>query len=273
MEHIDRTKDIPRTWKTVLDAIQLMEEKRDWDRLPNLLQGLRSAGRILKKPYSLMIIRRAAAAGRMDVMLECARRVKDTGVRLNDPDLVARIMWGFQYKAIKSGFTKNDTKKALSWAEMILLMLEEERHTGGPLKDDPRTKLEVIGAPLQLAAVRASRHLNRNDEGGLVAKYAERILRTSLLYEAPGASSVEEHSSKLGQTRFWLLNAIPTLHGMRVAQTVLGANPDLAKQLKAFADALQVTVDAQRSSLRGKFGTGYTARIIKWYDEQVVANA
>jgi hypothetical protein len=266
LEHIDRPSDLPNIHKDFIDTIKLMKDKRDWDQVPPLLQGLKNAGRDLKKRHIQGLFRKAALAGRMDVMLECVRRVAHTGIRLNDPDLVAAFMWGIQYKVIVSNFAERETKQALSWAEMVLVMLEEERHTGTLEGVDPRTVLEVVGAPLQLAAVRASRHLDGKDEDGIVAKYAEMLLRTSLNTQPPLLPSIPfTHRNKI-----WIRKIFPTLHGMTVAQTILDPTSEVAKQLKDTTDTLQASFDAQLDFIKetGEGGTFWTEMYHKLMTEK-----
>lgn len=275
LEHIDRVQDVPNSRKAFFEAVDLMKEKKDWDQVPVMLQELKNAGRSFNTPLPLILIRKAAIAGRMDVMIECVRRVEATGFRLNDPDLVAALMWGLQYKAIASKFSEKHTKKALSWAEMLLIILEEDRHACHKvLKNDPRRRLEVIGALLQLAAVRAARHLDGKDEHGMVEKYAERALVASLGQRPPlldveatrektvavettaeeeaaeeerrAKKAIRKRAASIHDANAWLKSTVPILHGMKVAQTVLDPASQLAVQLKRKADALEATVISQQ---------------------------
>lgn len=271
LEHIDKVKDLPNTRRAFFEAVDLMKEKRDWDQIPNLLQGLKNAGTNLKPHFLLILIRKAAVVGRMDVMIECARRVDATGFRLNDPELVAALMWGIQCKAITSEFEAKETKKALAWAEMLLVIMEEDRHAGRRviLESDPRRRLEVVGAPLQLAAVRAAKHLNLKDEHGMVQKYAERAVAASLGHGPPLQEEQRaDHHATIGgitsegraakdsrrvqlaiERNAWLRSAVPILHGMKVAQLILQPASHIAVELKSKADALETIINAQRELL------------------------
>ena len=75
---------LPSANKGLFTAIKLMKKnKKDWDNLPNLLQGLKNAGLDTKKLLiKKKILIRATSAGRQEVVLECLRRVADTGDRL-----------------------------------------------------------------------------------------------------------------------------------------------------------------------------------------------
>lgn len=265
LKHINKVKDLPNTRKAFFQAVDLMKEKKDWDQVPVLLQGLKNAGSSLKMEWLLILIRKAAVAGRMDVMIECARRVDATGFRLNDPELMSALMWGIQCKAITSEFDTKETKKALAWAEMLLVIMEEDKHAGRRviLKSDPRRRLEVVGALLQLAAVRAIRHLDSKDEHGMVEKYAERALVASLGLEPPlddeqtldSQTTAGEQAAKDSRIRLliernaWLRSAVPILHGMKVAQPILDLASPVTGELKAKADALEAIVNSQRELL------------------------
>jgi hypothetical protein len=246
LKHIDRM-ELPNAKKGLLKALDLMQGKRDWDNLPRFLEGLHNAGRKMENLSPFTMVKKAANAGRLDVVLECARRVSSTGFRLKDAVLVNEIVWRIQEKAMLSGWNAKETKQALTWVEMVSVLLEDERHAGSRVvngEDDPRVQPELVGILLQLAAVRAAQHLDGKDEDGKVAEYAKRFLGLSLGLE-PTVKTADT-PEEVHAANHWLGSMVPILHGMKVAQTVLDPASEVAAELKTKATGLQDLVSQQR---------------------------
>lgn len=255
LQHINRLEDVPQGYKVLREAMSLMTEKKDWDNLPRLLHGLNNAKvlKLEKKKYQARkstIARKAGQAGRQDVLLECIRRSHVTGMTLREPEFVAQVMFWLQMKALQSDWEAEDTSKALKWTELIITMMEDPKHTGGSLVgvEDPRTKADVIGVLLELAAVRASKHLGGEDKDGKVAKYAEMFLDS--LNSPVSSSSFEPHvGEETGGFRKpdphgkalsrWMSTHTPILFGMKEAIVVLGPESGLTSVLGAKADELE----------------------------------
>jgi hypothetical protein len=203
---------------------------------------------------------------------------------LNHPITVNEIFWRLQDKAFASDWSAEETKQAFAWAEMFLDMLEDERHAGSKLikgHQDPRVQPQVIGLVLQMAAVRAERHLAGKDEDGKVAKYAERLLALPLDSElgsfyfgelddsglAPRlvrlrkwreealASGEEFSKAEVLETlesslrddfvNHWLLYSVPILHGMKTAKKVLNPTSKLATELEIRIQELERLIPEQ----------------------------
>jgi hypothetical protein len=246
LEHIDRGKDIPGTREGLGKVLELMKDKTDWDNLPRFLEGLYASGRRLKPTWPASILKKAAEAGRLDVFLECARRVSNTGFALNDPGLVARIVWQIQYRAMTGDWNAKLINQGIAWVEMVSIMLEDKRHAGGRIirKDDPRTSPQLIGALLELSAVRAARQLDGKDEDGKVAQYAQRLLELDQGLEPP--AKAENTRSEIHRANRWLCGVVPLAHGIKVAQTVLGPTSELAVKLQTKLSALENLISQQR---------------------------
>jgi hypothetical protein len=192
-----------------------MKETEHWNNLPRLLEGLKDCKRPLKKDQLQQMIGKAALANRIDIVIECARRVTDTGFRLKEPEVVRSVMWGLHVKAAQSDWAEKETGQALRLGEMVAEMLDDKQHAGGPIvgEDDVRRLPEVVGILLELAAVRASKHLEGKDADGKVATYAARIV------DMPTKKlTIEEKSSSREQEiaiNVWLREAVPVIHGMK----------------------------------------------------------
>lgn len=257
LQHIDRLSDVPNSRTGLGKALQLMQDKNDWDNLPRFLSGLFQAGRKMSINRQQSMMKVAAKAGRLDVILECARRVHDTGFQLRDRGLVNTLAFLIYRNAMASDGDVGETKKALSWVEMVSVLLEDEKHAGNhevSSKDDPRGSPELVGILLGLSAIRAARHLDGKDQEGKVAEYATRLLSIPT-----DLKPTETSSSTLADVRdasHWLALAIPVAHGMRVAQTVLGPASEVTKSLETKRTELEGTISQQRDFI---INSGHTA--------------
>ncbi|PQE23804.1 hypothetical protein CJF30_00008799 [Rutstroemia sp. NJR-2017a BBW] len=249
LEPIRQLWDEPSKRKGFRRALYLMVDTKHWNNLPRLLEGLKDCKRPLKKDQVQEMIRKAALANRIDIIIECARRVTDTGFRLNEPEVVKSVMWGLHVKAAQSDWAEKETEQALRLGEMVAEMLEDKQHAGGPIvgDDDVRRLPEVIGILLELAAVRASKHLEGKDADGKVATYAARIV------DMPTKKLTIEEDSSMEQeiaVNMWLKDAVPVIHGMKEALRLLDPDtrprhrlremlPPLEQQAKEYAAQIQ----------------------------------
>ncbi|QSZ32620.1 hypothetical protein DSL72_002199 [Monilinia vaccinii-corymbosi] len=288
LEHIDQLRDVPSTVKGFRQILNLMTEPKDWDNLPKLLEGLHDCKRHLPAAIYCQMIRRAALLGRLDTVIESARRVRYTGFRLRDEEIVTQIMYWISHKAQVSGFEEKETKQALAWGETVVDLLQDPRHAGdeGSLPtengNDVRALPEVIGILLQLAAVHAVKYKNGKDVDGKVATYTTRLfgtpydLSTSLLNmkrpevrlyskadatnsdvanqtkdDSSGFSADKIQKRTIRAKNHWLTAAAPVLHGMKIAQKVLGPDTIESVKLKENIPWLESRVIKYTTDLKG----------------------
>lgn len=251
LKHIDKTKDVPNQRKALREALELMKEKKDWDNFPLLLEGLHSAGRVTDEIVLEQFIRRASMAGRQDAVLESARRVSKTGFRINTREIAKMVVWWIQYRALASGFSQADTKKALSMAEQIAILMEDKAHAGGRVADteDPRTSPEVIGLLLELSALNA-KHQGGKDEDGSVEKYAKGLLASLRDKELEGMmrhQKIDPARVQELESNSMLQTVAPILLGVRTAVSILDQSSDTTRQLRDLETKLsaQVADDAE----------------------------
>lgn len=250
LQPINRITDVPPVRKSLFDAINLMKTKADWDILPRLLEGLRHAGLKTSIAALTSITRKAARAGRQDIILACVRQVETTGFQLNRSEVVREILWSFQSMALHSDFDAETTKKALTWSEQIFDMIELPAHAGEGLaagEVDPRTQATSVGILLQLSAARALKHLEGKDVDGKVVKYAEMLASTSLDFGTPRNDFDRRH---------WSSERLPVLYGMKAALKILDPTSEAAKKLQVASDALGGTIDGYLKELTDKGEVG-----------------
>lgn len=242
----------PNVRRSLATAIELMKEKRDWDNLPNLLKGLKTAGELRLtntwKPTLRKVVSRLGTAGRQDVLLECLRRGSETGITLSSRSFATGIFTQFHRKAFNSDFSPQDTKKAFSWAEQVAVLMENPEHAGNTNlagEDDPRTSPEIIGVLLDLAAVNCSKNLGGKDEDNKVASYTEKFLSTPVaLKPVPDVKGRAGHDLNR-----WLWSAVPVLHGLNLAQIILGPKSKYADELRSQAATVGAQVEDCKTRL------------------------
>ncbi|KAL8381687.1 hypothetical protein RB595_005800 [Gaeumannomyces hyphopodioides] len=148
--YTNRHTDLSEVRKTTIQATKLMKTDEDWANLSRLLTGLHHKAKIQwwrhGKGDFPRLARRAGSQDRIFAIIECARQVADTGFKLDDPELVAEIMYWVQWKAF-AGFEVPSfeagaataasrkawpdvglTRKALLWADMVVEMLQLRQH-------------------------------------------------------------------------------------------------------------------------------------------------
>ncbi|KFZ05104.1 hypothetical protein V501_08673 [Pseudogymnoascus sp. VKM F-4519 (FW-2642)] len=273
LNHINRTKDVPNQRKALREALGLMKEKKDWDSFPLLLEGLHSAGRVTDYVVLELFARMACVAGRQDVVLESARRVSKTGFRINGREIAKIVVWWIQYSALANGFSQADTKKALSMAEQIAILMEDKAHAGGRVadSDDPRTSPEVIGLLLELSALNA-KHQGGKDGNGSVEKYAKGLLASLRDKELEGmlrTGNIDPARIQEVESNSMLQTVAPILLGVRTAISVLGESSDTTRQLRDLETKLSAQVAQDVETLKSTPGSG--ERLGLWVYEKTAA--
>lgn len=271
LEHINSLTDVPARIKGYRQFLSLMNEKKDWDNLAQFLEGLHDSKRILPCSLYCQTIRRAGLVGRLDAIIESVARVRTTGFKLNNEEVVTQLMYWILYKAQVSRFDEKETKQALAWAEKVAYLLEDIEHARSSGGNDVRALPELIGILLQLAAINAVKYTGGKDLDGKVATYATRLLggpydlSTGLLnttyeavrvYNMSDATDSEAVNFDKKPRRLWRIErsttqakncyltvAAPVLHGMKIAQKVLGPEAKISLELQDNISRLEKRVN------------------------------
>jgi len=164
-----------------------------------------------------------------------------------------------QFKGITSEWDREQTSKALSWSEMIMEMLEDPKHhasAGGVTPN--RHRPENNGILVQLAAVRAEKHLDGKDIDGRVERWARKLLSGYSKWNVEIDGTKRERASKCNQ---WVCELVPVLHGLKVAQRVLEPSSELIAPLKQ--------MDADIEKLLPPLLKGAERHVQKWAKNKV----
>ncbi|KZL80164.1 hypothetical protein CI238_08356, partial [Colletotrichum incanum] len=236
------------TWK----ALRAMQTPQDWNNFARLLSGMRNAGRHYSQTDFAKMIRIAGARGQIYTIIDAARQVRKTGLRLDNSEKVNEVLHFVQMRAVESEWDKEKTEQALRWSEMVLEMLEDANHAPDgrkvakrgkgrfPLFKDP----QILGAALHLSAVLAVKHNDGKDLDGKVAGYAKKVADgwpagKGLLQLHPQeayADRVDGVAYLVHSRTQYLSYASPILHGLFMAARVV--EKPLADRLHAIAASL-----------------------------------
>ena len=244
LEHIDITKDVPNIKKTVREAYKLMREKRDFDNLPSIFKGASNAKSPIDVTLKQSVIRAAVSHDQSDSVLECIRQKAFTNEEYGT--IASRLIWELQYQALEKNWEENYTKKALSTAEKVLAMLNEDHYRPKHSAIDIRGRPEVIGQVLELAAVRASRHLGGKDLDGKVEALAKSLLAT--LQNGIGTYRRDDH---------YIKEFVPVVYGIKVAQEVLDPTSDDVVQLKERAAVIEKELHEKAAKVKAELPRKY----------------
>ena len=233
---LDHLKDEPATKASFHQVLSLLATAppRDWAVLPGFLEGLKASKRKVTSAMAAKLIRHAADAGRMGVVIDCVRQVDRTGVRLSDVALAREVMWGAVQTAIRSEWSALGVGKATRQARGMVEMMEDPRHVGVRQKEkgrkdrqvaavDPRRAPEVLGVLLCLEAIR-------------VVKYGvdgDKVLLEALAQKVLGLwphVDLDVGENSRGANRALMMWA-PVEVGLRATIGVLGEGSPLGKKL------------------------------------------
>ncbi len=148
--------------------------------MPFLIE-LKTAGRKVKGWQFEKIVRRMGEKGGLGVVMEMARRVEGTGMRLGDVGVAREVMWGAVTKCIRSEWSEEGVKDAEKFIEGVWQLLSDERHVDRNAmgkESDPKMKAEIVGVLLWIRALRSTQLGENKDPDAKVKRAAEMVLAT-----------------------------------------------------------------------------------------------
>ncbi|KAI0383127.1 hypothetical protein F5Y04DRAFT_251887 [Hypomontagnella monticulosa] len=159
-QHQNPFVDIPQTRRSVMSAITKFETAEDFANLRPLLEGIAYANRKFPASFYNKIVRNVGSKGRISLIIQCARGVAKTGLKLDSSEKVMETLHFVQMHAVEANYDSAATAKALRWADMVVEMLQEKGHKPHLPKDKIKVKGELplyrdpmtILAQLHLAA-------------------------------------------------------------------------------------------------------------------------
>ncbi|KAL8798288.1 MAG: hypothetical protein Q9200_007798, partial [Gallowayella weberi] len=228
LKPLSRLHDEPSTHKSFNTILELCKEPKDWVNMVPFLIGLKTAGRKISSGQFEKMVRRMAEKGGLGVLLEMARRVEVTGMKLGDVGVAREVMWGAVGRCINTGCSEEGVKDGAKFVNTIWEMLSEERHKDKNARGrdgDPKIKPEVIGAVLWMRAVRSIVLEQGQDGNGEVKRAVEMVLA---VWKTADLTVKKEGWHDANHK---LLMWAPVLHAMKMARRIVGPNTSLGRDL------------------------------------------
>lgn len=262
LRHLDRAAgDVPSPRSLLWRALDNMQTKKDWQKLPKILEALYFNAQVtFHYADGPKIVRRAAQSGNLGPIFEAMKVPDRTGMRLDSHEKLQEVMTSIVWEAASAGWTQSATARALRNAEKVIAFLQLDDHQMGiqaravwdgkgrfPLKRDP----QALATPLLLAAMLVTRHGKAAEYADKLHKYAALVLDRwpegkGLLELHPHEAYVDaEGMAYLMEKNKFLQVAAPILRGFDLAIEAWDSD-DMAAQIKSRRDPM---VDEVRDAL------------------------
>ncbi|KAI8933380.1 hypothetical protein NX059_009995 [Plenodomus lindquistii] len=245
---------LPDRFKSLRDIVRQSETPEDWENVVRLLEGFQSAGLQPKPQWQELVVRQLGDAGMQHLVLKALQRVKATGLRLTDHDVVAQVLKCIHDKAAKANWDQEETTKALRMAKQVTELMEDKEHHGAQPDTDHRRDPVVIALPTELAAVLAQKHGGDKAEVKKLANRLVAALKQSKYLtkldslaevlsrrksEPKHANMITSHFSTAKQTAKLMI----IWNALKTSRTALGAEMPMADEAKTFESRVQQVLD------------------------------
>lgn len=211
-------------------AVDLMRQERDFANFLPLVCGLKMAGRRLRGDQFEKAARLMNQAGKQSIMLECCRRVRESGVDLSSPGFAQEVMHGAIHKGVSGEWSDKAKADALCYAESVWDLLWDQRHGAGRVVNP-----EIIALPLLMNAITGNNLAAMN--------YASDMLR--LWHALPKPPQVEAFASehaKLDES-YRNMHAVirwtPIYASLKQTSALLGTDSSLGQEIVAKMDEIR----------------------------------
>ncbi|KAL8665344.1 MAG: hypothetical protein Q9168_007719, partial [Polycauliona sp. 1 TL-2023] len=236
LKPLNHLVDEPDTRKSLARIAELCAEGRDWVNIVPFLTELKVSGRKVKGWQFEKIVRKMGEKGGMGVIMEMARRVEGTGMRLGDIAVTREIMWGALLKCLRSECRLESVQEAEKFIEAVWLMLSDERHVDrnamGKDNGDPKRRPEIVGVLLWIRALGSTLFGESKDVDGKVKRAAELLLATwPQKTKAVATPFVIDDEESWYRANDKLTAWSPVWHGMKMARKIVGENTALGRDL------------------------------------------
>ena len=145
--------------------------------------------------------------------------------------------------------------------------MEEQKKVGM----DPRRRPEIVGVMVLMHAVKAVKLGGGKDEGGLVEKYAEIMLKR---WENSREDMVIDDKEDWSDANYKLYIWAPVWYGMKMARQVVGAGSPLGKRLgEKLIQDLEPLVKESQAIVLEYTPEEDTRRGLKMYEDVVQASS
>ncbi|KAJ5688913.1 hypothetical protein N7462_003305 [Penicillium macrosclerotiorum] len=256
------------TKRDAFAALQLMMSMNEWKNLLPFLSGLHAAGFRIGQDRWEQLVRRAGAAGKLSLILECARQGSHTGLHLRSMGVVRSLFYQIHLAAEQAGYKGDAVTKAFNTTRQAVDLMDQD-----PVLQEIGAKAEnvkhqpfVIGTLLELSASRAINEFGAKDETNEVLNYARKLVASWSYFSKEVATEDRHEAVKRIQELAPVYNGLRqslSIHGLAVDKDLHSAvttclaeaketlqkqvdafSPEAQKQTKAYFDLAQSLLSA-----------------------------
>ncbi|KAJ5919679.1 hypothetical protein N7454_009514 [Penicillium verhagenii] len=215
-----KLSSLPKS-KEAINVFRLMEAANDYKNLVPFLSGLWNAQMSISPARWQYLIRKTGSAGRLSLILECARQEKHTGLSLQNNDNTERLFFEFHRMAHEAGFKGEKVNKALKMAKQAVDIMDT--YAPSPATN-PKYQPYVIGTLLELSAARALAEAGGKDNGD-VLNYARKLIASWHLGDFSTIPK-DQFDAELVNQRF--IESIAVCKGLQLCLSIHGLAVDKA---------------------------------------------
>lgn len=259
-----------KSLRTILDILSDTNSDAAWKNLPSFLTGMVMAKEKIPTFFYEKITRKASEMGKERIIILCAEKADETGLRLSKRGVARELMLGFHTRAALADFKGTELEAATRRAEKVVRMLEDELHGSQKLKEDDVDARKSPLAASVLTELAAAKALNVPDsDTGKVASNAIKLLHLAAkesqvdsVQPSPGASKIEIRALE----NTVLEDLLPMQNAIKLAlQLDSIENAPLGKQLSAQLKQVDSKIEESVRILREN-ADGQPRRGLEMYD-------
>lgn len=231
------------------EVLRMMAAAKEYTNLIPFMRGLWMSNYRVSPGRWEYLMRHTRPAGKLYLILECAKQAERTGLRFRDVLLMQRFFFELHLMAQESKFQGPEFTKAFNLAKQALDIMDAHLSGDGskPREQDPRTQPGVIATLLELSAARAVNDFDRNDDTKEVLGYAQKLVACSPGGHFQATAPTPKTSRQLAEK--WVQEAATVLSALRTSLSVRSLKEDKGTQ-KAVRSRLDEVEQALRKVLK-----------------------
>jgi hypothetical protein len=227
--------------REAIGVLNIMVATKNYSNLFPFLSGLRMSNYVINNDRWEYIIRKVSEAGKLSVIVECARQSKRTGLSLADKGIARRLFFELHQTAARADFKGDETVKALKLAQEAATLMEAPEHSVKEIQNDPKYQPFVIGTLLELSAA-CAQIKNGASELYFVRDYAQKL-------DAAWARGDFKEAATPLEAQLRLEENLAVYNGMRLSRAVSKDAPE-TQTFKARCAELRPVLVAHLKSIK-----------------------
>lgn len=240
-------------------VFHLMSEAKDFKNLVPFVTGLRMANIHITPGRWEALIRNTRLAGKLSLILECARQPVRTGFYLRNVSVVKYLYFNLHLEALQADYKGPEVTKALNMAKQAVDLMDADMpdHAYDSPANNPKNNLGVIGVLLELSSARAVNDFGGVDNEKEVVGYAQKLIAN-----LPKDYFKDTRTAEFGRRSpvGWILDAIMVCGGLQRSLLVQDVAADkrlqneLTSRLADVKEAMKAALeDPSLSHIRSKY--------------------